>query len=45
MLIAPIIAELRDIMHAAYRRVGADQVVGAKAVLEAIITHEDSDDR
>ena len=44
-LIAPIMADLRDIMHAAYRRVGADQVVGAKAVLEAIITHEDSDDR
>ncbi len=43
-LMRPVIAKLRDIMRAAYRQVGAEQVVGAKAVLEAVMTHGESDE-
>jgi len=43
-LIAPFVARLRDVLRTAYRDTGAEHVAGARAVLEAIIAHEDGDD-
>ena len=40
-LLGPIIVQLRDIMRVAYREAGAENVSGARAVLQAVITSED----
>lgn len=43
-LIDPIAADLRDVLREAYRKVGPEQVTGARAVLQAILNKDSSDD-
>jgi len=43
-LLVPFVARLRDVLRSAYRDVGAEHVIGARAVLEAIAAHEDTNE-
>lgn len=40
-LAAPLAAAMRDVLRVAYRQTGAEDVAGARAVLEAIMGHKD----
>ena len=42
--LAPFAACLRDVLRTAYRDAGAEHVAGARAVLGAVIAHEDGHD-